>query len=563
MQEKIIEIKSCKQCNISFFITDKDIEFYDKISPKFNWEKYQIPTPTLCPECRQIRRFAIRNERKLYKRKCDVTWKDIISIYSPDKPYKVYEQSEWWSDKWDPLDYWRDFDFSRNFFNQFEELLRDVPKLSMTSIENLNSDYLNISANCKNCYLSFAIKDCENTLYSYWITNSTNCLDCNGVENSTNCYELVDCSNCYDVTYSQKCIDCSESTYLYDCTWCDKCFLCAWIRSKKYCILNIQFKKEDYYNEVAKLNIDETYFDLFLDKYNNLLKKTPRKNLDIINSEDSIWDNIKYSTNCENSFHIVNWNNIKYSTFCKVGAEDCLDNDYFGVNTKFSYESVSAWIESKKCLFDNIVWTCNEIYYSDNCFSTSNIFWSAWLNHKKYCILNKQYEKSEYEKLVPKIIEHMQKTWEWWEFFPAKISQFWYNETVAQEYFPLSKEEALKKWFKWSDYDQLFPKVEKIITANKLPKNIVDIPNDILNWAIECEITKKPFKITSQELDFYRKHNLPIPKKHPDLRHLDRMKLRNPRKLYDRKCDKCGVDIKTTYNPLRPEIVYCEECYNK
>jgi len=31
----------------------------------------------------------------------------------------------------------------------------------------------------------------------------------------------------------------------------------------------------------------------------------------------------------------------------------------------------------------------------------------------KYCILNKQYSKEEYEELVPKIIEHMQKTGEW------------------------------------------------------------------------------------------------------------------------------------------------------
>jgi len=96
-----------------------------------------------------------------------------------------------------------------------------------------------------------------------------------------------------------------------------------------------------------------------------------------------------------------------------------------------------------------------------------------------------------------------------------------------------------------------------------LPKNISDIPDDILNWAIECDETKKLFKIIPQELEFYRKYNLPIPKKHPDQRHLDRMKLRNPRKLYNRKCDKCNVDMKTTYDPNREELVYCEECYNK
>ena len=117
--------------------------------------------------------------------------------------------------------------------------------------------------------------------------------------------------------------------------------------------------------------------------------------------------------------------------------------------------------------------------------------------------------------------------------------------------------------FKRSTYEPPFPKVDKIIKASMLPEDITKIPDDILNRAIECEVTKKPFRIIAQELEFYRKHNLPIPKRHPDQRHLDRMALRNPRKLFDRKCDKCGKDIKTTYSPDRKEIVYCEECYNR
>jgi len=106
MQEKIIETKSCKQCNSNFEITDKDLEFYDKVSPKFNGEKFQIPSPSLCPECREQLRLLWRNERKLYKRECDATWKAIISVFSPDKEYKVYSQKEWWSNKWDAAQYW-------------------------------------------------------------------------------------------------------------------------------------------------------------------------------------------------------------------------------------------------------------------------------------------------------------------------------------------------------------------------------------------------------------------------------------------------------------------------
>jgi hypothetical protein len=41
------------------------------------------------------------------------------------------------------------------------------------------------------------------------------------------------------------------------------------------------------------------------------------------------------------------------------------------------------------------------------------------------------------------------------------------------------------------------------------------------------------------------------------------MKLRNPRRLHDRNCDKCWADIKTTYSPDMKEIVYCEGCYDK
>jgi hypothetical protein len=125
------------------------------------------------------------------------------------------------------------------------------------------------------------------------------------------------------------------------------------------------------------------------------------------------------------------------------------------------------------------------------------------------------------------------------EYFPISPPLAPTYQGGEQEEIPPLTRGRLGEGFKWSTYEAPFPKVDKIIPANMLPDNIKDIPDDILNWAIECEVTKKPFRIIKQELDFYRKHNLPIPKRHPDQRHLDRMALRNPRKLFDRKCDKC------------------------
>jgi hypothetical protein len=33
--EKVIETKVCKHCSVKFAITDKDLEFYNKVSPIF------------------------------------------------------------------------------------------------------------------------------------------------------------------------------------------------------------------------------------------------------------------------------------------------------------------------------------------------------------------------------------------------------------------------------------------------------------------------------------------------------------------------------------------------
>ena len=92
---------------------------------------------------------------------------------------------------------------------------------------------------------------------------------------------------------------------------------------------------------------------------------------------------------------------------------------------------------------------------------------------------------------------------------------------------------------------------------------IADVSDDIVKHILTCEITGKPYKIIPQELKFYREMNLPIPRKCPDQRHKERMALRNPRKLWSRKCKKCGKEMQTTYAPERQEIVYCEECYLK
>ena len=169
---------------------------------------------------------------------------------------------------------------------------------------------------------------------------------------------------------------------------------------------------------------------------------------------------------------------------------------------------------------------------------------------------------------MPKIIEHMKTIGEYGEFFPKELSPFAYNETIAQEYFPLTKEEALKKGFAWQDEEERNYKID--IKTKNIPDNIKDMEDDIVNKVISCGHAGKcrhqcteAFKIVPEEFKFYKRMNLPLPRLCPNCRHYERIGQRNPLKLWDRNCMKCGATVKTTFAPERPEIIYCEKCYQQ
>jgi hypothetical protein len=141
--EKIVETKKCRMSGQEFFVTDKDLEFYDKVSPVFGGKKYSIPSPTLCPEERQKNRIIFRKETNLYMRKCSLSSRDIISVYSPETPFPVYGNNEWWSDDWDVP--YRDFSFDNSFFDQSQKLKNVTPHIASTLKNCINCEYSNIA----------------------------------------------------------------------------------------------------------------------------------------------------------------------------------------------------------------------------------------------------------------------------------------------------------------------------------------------------------------------------------------------------------------------------------
>ncbi len=560
MDEKIVETKQCKFCGTSFAITDVDLAFYEKISPILAWKKYAIPSPTLCPDCRQQRRLAQQNMYKLYQSTCSKTGAPMISMYSPDKGLTVYNQKTRRSDVRNPLDYGKAYDFSKMFFQQFDELNKKIPHVNLNTDFTIdeNSSFCNYAGQQKDCYLMFHSSLNEKCFFGTGIKECKNVVDALNCFYSNEMYECIDCFNCYNLLYSQACKDCNNSYYLQDCIWCSNCFSCKNLINQSYCIENKVYSKEEYEEKIQAI-ISRDTTDVLKDTARRFFRWLPEKSFHGINNERVSWDNIINCKYVYESFDIQESESMKYcERIYNWPNKNCYDVDQFGLRMQKIYECSEVWFDATDVHFsiscrNNIF----NIFYCFEVISSKNLFGCIWLRNKEYCILNKQYTKEEYEKLVPQIIEKMIADpakdgagAEWWEFFPSHISPFWYNETVAMEYYPFTKEEALAKWFKRSDYEAPFPKTDA---------------KDV----IICEVSSKPFRIIPQELAFYNKHNLPLPTKHPDVRHAERIKLRNPRKLRNRTCSKCGTDMQTTYAPDlpdvagRPEVVYCEQCYNK
>lgn len=240
-------------------------------------------------------------------------------------------------------------------------------------------------------------------------------------------------------------------------------------------------------------------------------------------------------------------------------SELCYECSNMYEKTQLSYQTLGT-IDVYHVAFSTYAFLSSELLYCDMIYHSKNLFGCAGLKKKQYCILNKQYSKEAYERLVTKIIEHMKKTGEWGQFFPIKFSPHGYNDTLANEYYPLPKKEVLKHGWNWQEEEASVSYQGPEVTV---ADNMRDVPEDITEKILRCEVSGKPYKIMKQELKFYREQGIPIPRQCPDQRYDDRLKLRNPRVIYNRSCGKCSAPIATTYAPDRPEKVSCENCYRE
>lgn len=569
-----METRNCQFCKKDFEIDADDFGFYEKV---------KVPAPTFCPECRRTRRSAWRNNMSLYTGKCALCSKSVVTLYSPDSGIVIYCNKCWWSDKWDPKDFGVEYDFSRPFFEQFDELMKRVPHMAIVNddgIASLNCEYTHDWWFSKNCYMCFSGWRVENVMYSFFITGGKDIAD--GLINmgdTSFTYDCVNCTHAYRLKHSFFSRACVNSQYLYDCHNCSDCFMCTGLKNKRYHFKNVQYGKEEYEKIVASYNLDTWEGNVQAKKeYNEFILEYPRRFAWHKLNVGSSGDILSYCKNTRDSYISKKCENCRYGDFLS-SDKDVYDTAMTGESQE-CYESTVV-DHSQLNRFGIFSVKSQDITYTQHCHSSKYLFGCIGIRNGKYCILNKEYSREEYEALVLKIIGHMNempykdskgREYRFGEFYPAELSPFGYNETVAQEYNSLTKEAAVSLGFKWQDNLQRTTGKETLAEAD-IPKRISETTDDILKEILACNACGRNYRIVPQELTFYRKMDIPIPHACFQCRHSDRVARLNPFALYDRVCDcantshahtgKCMNAFQSTYENNRPEIVYCESCYQK
>lgn len=292
------------------------------------------------------------------------------------------------------------------FLEKYNVLKKSIPVQSVHCPDTVNCEYIERVYKSKNCYYcvdGYGLEDCIYADLAVW---NNKIADCSSVTASEKCYQCIDSNKCHSCTYlmdCNSCTDCHFSSFLNSCT---DCFGCVALTHKKYCIFNKQYTKEEYFREVAELKKESP--EKTLNRMLELKKTIPHPASQQTNNENCPYGDYIYDSKncywCFNTFYNQDSGYTYYSsrenkcwdTYCAGGTPDA------EIISERCYEMVDC-TNNYECAF---LYKCDNnrnCYYSSSLRNCSDCFGCVGLTNKKYCVLNNQVTKEQYEKALIEI----------------------------------------------------------------------------------------------------------------------------------------------------------------
>lgn len=286
------------------------------------------------------------------------------------------------------------------FLDKYELLKKSIPVPAVIEFDTENCEFVDYIYQSKSCYFCFDSFNLENSLYCVSCLGK-NLVDCRLAVECELCYECVESNRCYSSTYLLGCNGCRDCHFSALCISCSDCFGCVGLSHKQYCIFNKQYTENEYFEKLKTLKKENTSEELFK-RMLELEKTIPHPASQQYNSEncpygDQIYDS-KNSYWCFNGFWFQDSGYIFEAGF----LNKCWDMFTSGSDkgkTELCYELLEC-THNYHCGYLFHCDSCSSCYYSSFLRNCSDCFGCVGLSSKKYCILNNQLTKEEYERGV-------------------------------------------------------------------------------------------------------------------------------------------------------------------
>lgn len=446
----------------------------------------------------------------------------IISKFPPSSRIAWIQSSKQYEAMRDDL-LWYGISYEewKDFFDQFQKLFLSFPQEAMMQFGDFceNTSYGDVVHNWKNVYMwYFIVFWCEDVMYTF--VARENCKRVfNSVmvfKNSENVYYSNWIISSFKIFYSKFCTDSNNLWFCTNMQWCSNCLLCDNLTNKSYCIANKEYSKEEYQKEYKRiLSMKEKYPERFT-KLNT--QATNFWSIDVTGSF------VIDSENVEEwyfSYNVKWWRNIVFQWW-ETTNEEVYDVFIWWAK----YSNHLYWVQwsgsSEHAYFCNVWVNNNHVFYCIWLDSCSYCFGCIGLRNKSYCILNKQYEKEEWHRIVNLIFTSMESNWTLWTFFPWRLCPYNFNDSASMLLDDsFTKAEVEADWFMRRDEEIKIdiPEWMDVVSVDELHEYesmkewIFTIDPVILKKVIKDE-DWDVYRIVKMEYDFLVKYGLPLPRMH-------------------------------------------------
>ncbi len=288
------------------------------------------------------------------------------------------------------------------FTVEFEKIKNSHPAIPthIEHSEDVSGDYIFHSNGLRFCYDTSHSRFGGYLFDGYMLISSYDCDYC--ISNEF-VYESVDSARCYNSSFLENCADTTDSHYCVDCIDLKDCFGCVRLTHKRYCFFNRQLTVDEYVQKLATWKQKPP--DEILTQVEKIRLTHPMLPKRAGHNENSDYGgDIYYCKNCYYCFDVSHSENNAFM-FDSHECKNCFDHTY-GFQCELCYENNDSSFCYNSC-FINYCGYCRDCDFCFNCLNCESCFGCIALSHKKYCFLNRQLTKEEYEKQVAAVKQSM------------------------------------------------------------------------------------------------------------------------------------------------------------